>query len=322
MELPPALRQAVDEALAGVPLKTLAPATEELSRRYRAETRDGWLHVGDDLSARAYLATRLPATYAAIRAALEAAAEAAPDFSPASLLDVGAGPGTALWAASDRWPALAEALLIEGSAAMRAWGEKLAARAPVGRIGWRTDDLSVGIAERLSSRDLVVLAYVLNELAPARRGPLVARLWELTAGVLLIVEPGTPAGHARILAARDQLLAASAHLLAPCPHARACPLTAPDWCHFARRVARSRLHRQAKGGEVPWEDEKFIYLAAARWPGRPGRARVLAPPRAASGRMTLKLCRPDGEAAETLFSRRDGLAYRAARRVEWGDALG
>ena len=38
---------------------------------------------------------------------------------------------------------------------------------------------------------------------------------------------------------------AGANILAPCPHARPCPLAAPDWCHFSARVARSRLHREA-----------------------------------------------------------------------------
>ncbi len=146
-------------------------------------------------------------------------------------------------------------------------------------------------------------------------------MWALTGGMLVVVEPGTPAGFARILAARALLVEAGAHLVAPCPHARPCPIMAPDWCHFARRVARSRIHRLAKGGDVPWEDEKFAYLVASRAPVRGGFARVLAPPRAASGRARLKLCRPDGSLAETLITRRSGAAYKTARRAAWGDAI-
>ncbi|WP_275945279.1 small ribosomal subunit Rsm22 family protein, partial [Brucella melitensis] len=33
---------------------------------------------------------------------------------------------------------------------------------------------------------------------------------------------------------------------------------------FSQRVARSRIHRMTKDAEVPWEDEKFVYLAAVR----------------------------------------------------------
>ncbi len=71
MELPSLLRQAVDAALEGVALTDLKRASEVLSRRYRAETRDGRLHISDELAAKAYLAARLPATYAAVRASLE-----------------------------------------------------------------------------------------------------------------------------------------------------------------------------------------------------------------------------------------------------------
>lgn len=320
MELPFALRQAVDRALEGVGLSELTRAADALSRRYRAEVRDGRFHLSDDMAARAYLATRLPATYAAIRAAFAAVAAAQADFAPATLLDVGAGPGSALWAAADCWPGLADAVLIEGSPAIRAWGERLSAQATPTRIEWQAGDVAADLPN-LAPRDLVTLAYVLGELAPEARDRLVDRLWTLTAGVLVIVEPGTPAGWTRILAAREWLIAAGARLLAPCPHMAACPLSPPDWCHFARRVARSRLHRQAKGAEVPWEDEKYVYIAAARRAGRPVEARVIAPPRMGSGRISLKLCQRDGTAAERLLTRRDGVAFKTARRLGWGDAL-
>ena len=44
--------------------------------------------------------------------------------------------------------------------------------------------------------------------------------------------------------------------------------------------------------------------------------------RTASGRVSLKLCQPDGTAAGRLFTRRDGAVYNAARRVGWGDRIG
>lgn len=136
MELPPALRVAVDRALEGVALAELSAAASRLSQRYRAELRDGRFHVDGDRAVQAYLATRLPATYAAIRACLEAVADRRPDFSPARLLDAGAGPGTALWAAAETWPGLSGATLLEGSAAFRDWGARLAGGA-VPLAEWR-----------------------------------------------------------------------------------------------------------------------------------------------------------------------------------------
>jgi ribosomal protein RSM22 (predicted rRNA methylase) len=321
MELPARLRQGVDILLENVPLPTLKQAAKTLSERYRAELRDGRLHMGEDVAVKAYLATRLPATYAAIRASLEALSEARPDFQPTSLLDIGAGPGTMLWATTDAWPKLERAVLVEASAAVRKAGQSLAEGALAARADWIAGDATVDL-DGIEPADLVSAAYVLDEIAPASLAKLIDRLWRLTADTLLLVEPGTPAGWQRILAARQQLIGAGAHVLAPCPHEAPCPLTPPDWCHFARRVARSRLHRLVKEAEVPWEDEKFIYLAASRQPSPARGERVIAPPKGGSGKVVLKLCRPDGAAGDRLFSKRDGDVFKVARRADWGDTLG
>jgi ribosomal protein RSM22 (predicted rRNA methylase) len=320
MELPPLLRRAVDRALNGVPLNELATTAAALSQRYREERRDGKAHVATDRDVLAYLAVRLPATYAAVRASFAAIAEARPDFAPNSALDVGAGPGTALWAATKCWPALADALLVEVNPVFRAFGEQLAAEIQRPRATWRTSDATVDEIDG-EPRDLVTLAYVLNELAPDDRHRLVERLWPLTADTLVIVEPGTPAGWQRIIAARRQLIESGGHVIAPCPHAKECPLQPPDWCHFARRVARSRLHRQTKAADVPWEDEKFSYVAVSRKPAPASGVRVIARPRKASGRVTLKLCRADGSAGDQLFSRRDGELFKRASRSDWGSSM-
>ena len=321
MELPSQLRQAVDRALEGVPMAELASSASALSLRYREEVRDGRMHLNDERSALAYLATRLPATYAAAHASFAALAEALPEFAPATMLDAGAGPGTALWAAAALWPSLSEAVLLEASPAIRKWGEELSASSGVGAVAWRATDIARPLIED-TPRDLVTLCYVLDELAPDARQRLVADLWNQTSGALIIVEPGTTRGWQRILAARDQMIAAGAHILAPCPHDRACPLAAPDWCHFSARVSRSRIHRLAKDADVPWEDEKFIYLAASRLAPVDRISRVLAPPERASGRAMLKLCQPDGSAAQRLVTRREGDAFRRARRLDWGDRFG
>jgi len=320
MQLPPSLRQAIDAELEGVSLRDLAGAAEVLSQRYRAEVRDGRLHLNDELSARAYLTTRLPATFAAIAAALRAVVEARPDFAPRTMLDAGAGPATATWAAAHYWSSLRDATLIEASSAIRAVGERMMRSLGLDRAAWRSGRLDDSLAD-LPSSDLVLIAYVLDELEPAARGSLIERLWRLTADILVIVEPGTTEGWKRVLAARDILIGSGANLLAPCPHTHPCPLIAPNWCHFSARVARSRLHREAKGGTVPWEDEKFIYLAASRTPGLQTAARVIAPPHVGKAAVTLKLCQKDGQAAERAFGKRESPSFKLMRKLGWGDSL-
>jgi ribosomal protein RSM22 (predicted rRNA methylase) len=48
MELPTFLRRGIDRMLEGVPLTDLRHSAELLSRRYRAEIRDGKLHLADE----------------------------------------------------------------------------------------------------------------------------------------------------------------------------------------------------------------------------------------------------------------------------------
>lgn len=321
MDLPPQIRAAIDAALEGVPLADLQAAAERLSMRYRGEVRDGRAHLSDDIAARAYLAVRMPATYAAVRASLDAVAQLRPDFAPQSLLDAGAGPCTALFAARDCWPSLLEATLIESSAAIRRWGDALLTSFPLRRADWLASDIASGTAPH-EPHDLVLLSYVLDELEPTSIAPLIDRLWQATGDTMVVVEPGTPAGWSRILSVRNRLIEAGAHIAAPCPHALACPLNAPDWCHFSRRVARSRMHRRIKSADVPWEDEKFIYIAASRHPAVSVSARVIAPVLAKGGTVTLKLCEKTGDAHRHMLSKRDGEAFRRARRLAWGDCVG
>ncbi|MFX6186343.1 small ribosomal subunit Rsm22 family protein, partial [Acinetobacter baumannii] len=50
---------------------------------------------------------------------LNALTEIRPDFAPTSLLDVGAGPGTASWAAAEAFPSLHEFTLLDANEALR-----------------------------------------------------------------------------------------------------------------------------------------------------------------------------------------------------------
>ena len=122
---------------------------------------------------------------------------------------------------------------------------------------------------------------MIGEIGDAEQRALAELMWEKTRDTLLVVEPGTPAGYARIIALRERLIALGAHVAAPCPHDGKCPLQAPDWCHFTQRLQRSRAHKQVKGAELPFEDERFSYVALTRAPVAQRPSRVLAQPASA-----------------------------------------
>jgi ribosomal protein RSM22 (predicted rRNA methylase) len=164
---------------------------------------------------------------------------------------------------------------------------------------------------------------VLSELAEADQASLIARAAR-GARAVAVLEPGTPDGHRRILAARDGLIAAGFTVLAPCAHQAACPIAeVKDWCHFSARVARSPLHRRLKGGDLDHEDEKFSYVVALRAEDAagagPAPGRILRHPVKRKGLVTLQVCTHDDGVVPTLVSKRQGPAYRAARDAEWGD---
>jgi ribosomal protein RSM22 (predicted rRNA methylase) len=137
---------------------------------------------------------------------------------------------------------------------------------------------------------------------------------------MAVVEPGTPAGYSRVLAAREALLAAGFRVVAPCPHQAPCPLREPDWCHFAVRINRSSLHRRVKGAQLGYEDEKFAYVVGIRDQlPQPPPARVLRHPVTRKGLVALRLCTREGTVAPETVSKRQGDRYRAARDLVWGD---
>jgi ribosomal protein RSM22 (predicted rRNA methylase) len=168
--------------------------------------------------------------------------------------------------------------------------------------------------------DLVVASYVIAEMDDGQRRAAADLMWAKTRDTLLVVEPGTPAGYARIIALRDQLIGSGAHVAAPCPHDDKCPLQPPDWCHFTQRLPRSRAHQQIKRVELPFEDEKFAYVVLTRAPAARHPARVLAQPTVAKVEVTAKLCTPDGVLLAKV-PRRAKADYAQARRWRWGDAV-
>jgi ribosomal protein RSM22 (predicted rRNA methylase) len=289
-----------------------------ISQTYRDGGTSGT--IKSEADAMAYALARMPATYAAVTASLNALGQVRPDFAPKTLLDVGAGPGTASWAAAEAFSSLATFSLLDDNAALRALALDLARDST--RLAALTYDK--GEANALLARsepaDLVVASYMIGELGEAKRTDLAERLWSRTRDTLLIVEPGTPAGYGRILALRRQLITMGAHVAAPCPHDGPCPLAAPDWCHFTQRLPRSRAHMQLKGAELPFEDEKFSYVALTRAPVTDRPARVLAQPVVSKIEVSAKLCTAEGLLLAKI-PHRVKADYARAKRWRWGDAV-
>jgi ribosomal protein RSM22 (predicted rRNA methylase) len=346
-DLPAELKVALQRKAEGLSRSDVAVRAAAISQTYRGGGGSGAIRSESD--ALAYALARMPATYAAVVASLNALRKIRPKFVPVSLLDVGAGPGTATWAAAQAFDSLDEFTAIDANPALRTLALDLATdQARLHGLRYAQSEASPGLRDAASA-DLVIASYVIGEMNPDRQAALTELMWAATRDTLLVVEPGTPAGYQRILDLRRRLVAQGAHVIAPCPHDGECPLiafsakqvlgrdprmapasreenalkqkAAPDWCHFVQRLPRSRAHKHIKGAELPFEDEKFSYVALARTPARQRPARVLAPPQVTKAEMRVKLCRPDGHASLATFPRRDKAAYARVRRISWGDTV-
>ena len=312
------LKAALDAKLEGFSRGDAVTRAAAISKTYR--DGGGSTAIRTETDALAYALARMPATYAAVVASLNALREIAPDFAPESLLDVGAGPGTATWAATEAFSSLRSFCLVDSNRALRALALDLAGGSVRLRdLDYRHGEARAALADAAPA-DLVVASYMIGEIGETERKALAQLMWAKTRDTLLIVEPGTPAGYARIIAVREQLIASGAHVAAPCPHDGKCPLQAPDWCHFTQRLPRSRAHMLLKSAELPFEDEKFSYVALTRAPPARRPARVLAQPVATKVEVTAKLCTPDGLDIAKV-PRRAKAAYARARRWRWGDAV-
>jgi ribosomal protein RSM22 (predicted rRNA methylase) len=324
-DLPSDLKAALSRLAHGVSRKAVAERAAALSQIYRAGGGSRRIVTTDDVLAYAF--TRLPATYAAMAAVFNAMSETLPAFAPRTLLDVGPAPGTAVFTAVQAFESIAGIRLIDASAPLRRLAMTLMAEADKAALREVAETQSYQLGDALAlltdaePADLVTASYTAGEIAADDLARFTRLIWAATAGALVIVMPGTPEGYACMLRLRADLIAAGAHVAAPCPHDRSCPLQPPDWCHFAQRLPRSRDHLLVKGADVPFEDEKFSYVVLSRMKPHPVAARVLAPPKVTKSAITVKLCKGGGVATDTA-ARRDAEAWRRFRSWRWGHGAG
>jgi ribosomal protein RSM22 (predicted rRNA methylase) len=343
LRLPSDLQDAIERHTASQDGRARARAAAALSDRYReANFAQAALRSAVDYAA--YLVVRMPATYAAVCAALSQAQQLAPEQPIRSVLDLGAGPGTASWAASKLFPHLQRVVCVERDVQLVQIGRELMSEAEsevLRTAEWHTSALEQPLPS--GHFDLVILSYSLGELASKHIDDVLHRALQSSAQWLAVIEPGTKQGFASVARAREILLAEGAQLLAPCPHELRCPMqsgdtisSAPhplapiplperaelrpgDWCHFSVRLERSGEHRRLKSAELGYEDEKYSYVIGSRAECVRAASRVVRHPMRHSGYAQIELCTPEGLQKKTI-TRSQKEAWRRVRKTDWGDA--
>ena len=351
VNIPYEMQEATEKLLEKRSISKIRDCVFSICERYNNESGQGKVLVKTPEEAVSYAISRMPGTFGAVKSAvcafkeaLEPFFEAHPEALPKTLADIGAGTGAAVWAVASEFELShitcfeRESSMTEIGKHMLSYGNKVMKNA-----AWVQGDVIGGNTEKA---DLVTASYIMNELKPSDRDAFLNNLFETSDGAVILLEPGTRAGFKNILYARDFFTKKGAIVVAPCTHSSACPLPADDWCHFSCRMQRSKTQKFVKGGDAPYEDEKFAYLAVlipgdgvmgsffdTRGRGcglifddmtaeaaEEGYARIIRHPQINKGFVELKLC--SGKGIETVkVTSRDKARFKAARKAEWGDRI-
>jgi ribosomal protein RSM22 (predicted rRNA methylase) len=271
----------------------------------------------------AYMLYRMPATHAAMGRVLDHIKEMLPSFAPKTILDLGSGPGGSLVAALEKFPSLEKAIGLERNEEFVLLSKECFSFFDESRATILMKTLDEVLPDE--TYDCVIASYSFGELLPE-----IQEKWfswaKKNAKLFILVEPGTPQGWETMLDIREKAIALENRLLAPCPHAKTCPMKSEGrtWCHEAARLPRTFIHRYMKEGVVGYEDEKFCYLGVLfdeTVECMPPSCRIVHTPKHRAGHTILQLCTKRGTLEERIVSRRHKDLFGRVKRARWGDSF-
>lgn len=316
MDIPEELKDSINRLLSENKFSDVIENAQTISNRYRKNDGKGKRLLTNESEAVSYAISRMPATYIAVYSAFK---QILANYNKkiTSLLDVGAGTGAGTWAVNEI-KNMSQITCLEREKSMSNIGKQLMKNTVLDNVQWKSYDvLQDEIAEKA---DIVLTSYMINELPEQERKNAVLKLWQATNKLMVVIEPGTPEGFKNILKIRNLIKEQGGYIVAPCCCNGECPIKENDWCAFYARVARSSIHRQAKGGNLGYEDEKFSYIAFSKTPVEITGRRILRHPQINSGFVKVKLCTADG-IQEKTYSKKDGEIYKKIKKLDAGEKI-
>lgn len=316
MDIPEGLKDSINKLLSENKVSNIIENAQTISNRYRKNDGKGKRLLTNESEAVSYATSRMPATYAAVYSVFKQIL-ANYNEKMTSLLDVGAGTGAGTWAVNEI-ENMSQITCLEIEKSMSNIGKKLMKNTALDNVQWKSYDILQD--EIVEKADIVLTSYMINELSEQEREKAVLKLWQATDKLMVVIEPGTPEGFKNILNIRNLIKEQGGYIVAPCCCNDGCPIKENDWCAFYARVARSSIHRQAKGGNLGYEDEKFSYIAFSKMPVEITGERILRHPQINSGFVKVKLCTADG-IQEKTYSKKDGEIYKKIKKLDAGEKI-
>ncbi len=299
----------------------LAASYDELKNTYRVLKNQSTNIKLNDNQRNIYGVARFPQTLAALTKVFEELHTRC-DIKPKNVLDLGSGPGTGLFALAQSFPLEFSYTGVEKQPQFIAMSKDAIEHCLPGFLP--TFHCGEILDQDLTTKyDLTLLSYVLSETPRANLEKTIDWALARTDGAMVIVDAGTKTSFEQLNHAREILINRGAKIVAPCPHMRACPLSASgDFCHFPAHVMRTEQLKKAKSGSASFEDEKFSYLIAVTNDAlikNPAFNRIVKKPMKRQGHVILDMCQKDGSLARQVIGKR-AENYREAKRLLWGDA--
>jgi ribosomal protein RSM22 (predicted rRNA methylase) len=328
LNLPEKITQSIEAILSQPENSQWLKRAEVLHTRYtegKRHPQESFLKDSVDIAA--YLGMRVPATFAQIAGALYQLKEAYPDFKVESVLDLGSGPGTAVWATKQVFPELQTATCIDNEGTLLTVGREIFNASGMEiDISWEPDSLRSDFGSKNKKFDLVIIGSVLNELTEEERIKVVSRAFTQCSGVLVIVEPGTPKG-AKIVEEAYKTFENKNFLVAP--YLENTFIEGDDhWIHFAQRFIRPEFQRRVRQQmrisslmASDWEETKYSYIALSKYqPQKTAWGRLLAPIKKQKAWFDITVLTAKGIEKLQVF-KRDKEKYNLVRKLKWGDTL-
>ncbi len=311
MQLPLYLQERVNGLYTELKSGELEKTQKSLTHKYKNETGESKSLINSKQDGLLYAISRMPATYAVIYTLISQLLEQGFISDVESVLDVGAGTGAGYFAIKE---------LNEGI------GIKLVER----------DEFMIDVCKRLSdgnaeilkkdiirdeideNADLVMTSYVLSEMKEQDRLNSILKLLKSANKYLLIIDTGTPRVYENMMTVKRFILEKGYHVVAPCQSEK-CGLK-NDYCQFYARVERSSLMKQAKAGELSYEDEKYFYLLISKESNKIEGSRVLRRPVIKPNMIEHTLCSVDG-VSKKVFTKKNKELFKLAKKAKINDLI-
>lgn len=286
-----------------------------LSLKYRVErVKQGISYIRDYSDVLGYLSLRVSSTYAQIYGSLASIKQINPSWKPVSLLDIGSGPGTAIWATEQLFPSITQISAVEKDPNFITVGKKILSNSSL-KPKWYPTNFSFSVPHTTEKFDLVILANVLNEMDDNTRQKTIEFAYKHCQGILVVVEPGTPFGNESNNQTVTELSKYNPKLTAPFIENKYYPsedivfsqrIIRPDFQKRVRQLQR-KMDLTDKTKLLPpsdWEDAKYSYIVFSKFPSEiQPQARLIKNPQLYKPFVELSLLTKDGIIQEKIFKK-------------------